>query len=375
MSCAKPSPNLPVKIGPPISVRRSQRIKGSTMPPTKVQPMKSCHQRIKGPHGIQDTTTGDKAETGDESSLVTWHPTIQLCMTDEERKQQYLDSFRTKMVTLSNGQQLHPHVALQQLHAGVISKEDIVQDDDCDEGSLPLLWMETSPNHVTVSLSSSLALQMAVFNVKESSDKHSDWSTDKRHSLKLEQTRREFHNGNYDFDHHPSTPPLEFPSSSEDEDAITDIEDNSPKTKRKYACPLTEVGMSQATLRTVDEGVDTDGAGGTEERSLNLKCGRLPMEAIHEVQALGMRTMQEAQVIADKYGKMLVSIMSAAGLTSKATWVESVWNMHQAWPTIELESLILYPVPSLNQDYSLREISANYGVNGITMSMMYAQQH
>ncbi|KAI5996095.1 hypothetical protein EDC04DRAFT_2909970 [Pisolithus marmoratus] len=109
-----------------------------------------------------------------------------------------------------------------------------------------------------------------------------------------------------------------------------DIEDDSPKTKRKYARPLTEVGMSWATSRTVDEGVDTDGVGGTEERSLNLKCGRLPMEAICEAQALGMHTMQEAQVIADKYGKM-ISIMTAAGLTSKATRVESVWNMHQAW--------------------------------------------
>ncbi|KAI6009948.1 hypothetical protein EDC04DRAFT_2610423 [Pisolithus marmoratus] len=110
-----------------------------------------------------------------------------------------------------------------------------------------------------------------------------------------------------------------------------DIEDNSPKTKRKYAHPLTEVGMSQATSRTVDEGVDTDSVGGTEERSLNLKHGRLPMEAIHKVQALGMCTTQEAQAIADKYGKMLISIMTAAGLTSKATQVESVWNMHQAW--------------------------------------------
>ncbi|KAI5997732.1 hypothetical protein EDC04DRAFT_2909523 [Pisolithus marmoratus] len=122
MSRAKPSPNLPVKIGPPIGVRRLQRIKGSTMPPTKVQPVKSHHQRIKGPCRIQDTTTGDKAEMslGIQLSSHMWHDI--LC----------------KMVTLSNSQQLHPHVALQQLHAGVISKEDIVQDDDCDEdGNIP----------------------------------------------------------------------------------------------------------------------------------------------------------------------------------------------------------------------------------------------
>ncbi|KIK22852.1 hypothetical protein PISMIDRAFT_11320 [Pisolithus microcarpus 441] len=55
------------------------------------------------------------------------------------------------------------------------------------------------------------------------------------------------------------------------------------------------------------------------------------MEAICQAQALGMCTMQEAQAIANKYGKTLVSIMTAAGLTSKATQAESVWNLHQAW--------------------------------------------
>ncbi|KIN95979.1 hypothetical protein M404DRAFT_33726 [Pisolithus tinctorius Marx 270] len=44
-----------------------------------------------------------------------------------------------------------------------------------------------------------------------------------------------------------------------------------------------------------------------------------------------MHTTQEAQAIADEYGKTLGSIMAAAGLTTKATHAESVWNMHQAW--------------------------------------------
>ncbi|KAI6042077.1 hypothetical protein EDC04DRAFT_2601218 [Pisolithus marmoratus] len=251
MSHVKPSPNLPVKIGPPISVQRSQRIKGNTMPPTEVQPVKSHHQRIKG-------------------------------MTDEECEQQYLNSFHTKMVILSNGQQLHPHVALQQLCAGVISKEDIVQDDDSDEGKnipesspTPSVDEHTPPdgdmdsetkeqvvkdamepvdegnsvmddqgnkqsgmnsNHITILQSSTPDGSIQHEGSTESSDEHSDWSTDKRHSLKLEQTR---------------LPPGQW--------------------------------------------------------------------------------TKEAQVIADKYGKMLISIMTAAGLTTKATQVESVWNTHQAW--------------------------------------------
>ncbi|KIK24188.1 hypothetical protein PISMIDRAFT_99060, partial [Pisolithus microcarpus 441] len=59
--------------------------------------------------------------------------------------------------------------------------------------------------------------------------------------------------------------------------------------------------------------------------------GRLPLVAIKKAQELGMHTTREAQAIADEYSKTLVSIMAAAGLMMRATWVESIWNMHQAW--------------------------------------------
>ncbi|KAI6033763.1 hypothetical protein BKA83DRAFT_4486840 [Pisolithus microcarpus] len=59
--------------------------------------------------------------------------------------------------------------------------------------------------------------------------------------------------------------------------------------------------------------------------------GRLPLAAIKKAQELGMCTTREAQAIADKYGKTLASIMAAAGLMMRATWAESIWNMHQAW--------------------------------------------
>ena len=52
-------------------------------------------------------------------------------MTEEERENHYLDSFRSKMITLRNGRQLALQEALQQLHEGIISKEDIVND-GCD---------------------------------------------------------------------------------------------------------------------------------------------------------------------------------------------------------------------------------------------------
>ncbi|KAI5998980.1 hypothetical protein F5J12DRAFT_784822 [Pisolithus orientalis] len=72
-------------------------------------------------------------------------------------------------------------------------------------------------------------------------------------------------------------------------------------------------------------------ASSAEAGLLCFKPGQLPLEAIQKAQALGMCTTQEAQVIADEYGKTLWSIMAAGGLTTKATHTESVWNMHQAW--------------------------------------------
>ncbi|KAI6111079.1 hypothetical protein F5141DRAFT_1214576 [Pisolithus sp. B1] len=299
MSHVKLSSDLPVKIGPPIGVQRSKRIKGNTMSPTKVQPgrnAKSCHQMIKAPHCNQDCG------------------------------QQYLNSFHTKMVTLNNGQQLHPHVALQQLHAGLISKDQIVEDGDCNEAlpckspvaplkvesihtfirvfsptgdlhgrllavvPVPSVDESTSPNTNTDSETKEQVVEDVMQPIQhkgstvESSDEHSDWSGDKRCSVQLEEAKRDICSRNYDANYHSSTPPLKY-SSSED----------------------------------------------GEESSVNLKCGRLPMEAIHQVQTLGMHTTQEAQAIADKYGKTLISIMTAAGLISKATQAELVWNPHQAW--------------------------------------------
>ncbi|KAI5994773.1 hypothetical protein EDD15DRAFT_2195905 [Pisolithus albus] len=316
----KPSSDLPVKIGPPVGVRRSQRIKGNpTTSPTKVQPVrkaKSCHQTIKVlelqtvPHSNQDATTGDEADMDDASGLVARCPSIQPWqaqhssqgMTDE-------DSFHTKMVTLNNGEQLHPHVALQQLHAGLISKDEIVEDGDRDEGEntleefivpVPSMDESTSP-HADMDSETEEQVVKDVMQPQhregstvENSNESSDCSRDERSSVGLEQAKREICSRSYDVDYHSSTPPREFPSSE-------------------------------------DEGADSENDHKLEESSVNLKCGRLPMEAIHQAQALGMHTMQEAQAIADKYGKTLVSIMTAASLTSKATWAESVWNLHQAW--------------------------------------------
>jgi hypothetical protein len=49
-------------------------------------------------------------------------------LTDEEHEELYLDSFHTKVVTLMDGTKLDCPVALNQLRAGVISLEDVVNE-------------------------------------------------------------------------------------------------------------------------------------------------------------------------------------------------------------------------------------------------------
>ncbi|KAI6021968.1 hypothetical protein EDC04DRAFT_2607087 [Pisolithus marmoratus] len=154
-------------------------------------------------------------------------------------------------------------------------------------------------------------------------DEHSDsdWSATERGKLKCKQTAREILAGNYEIDTHPS-PPLDFPTSSED---TMDAKDTN-----KYRKPR---GKSVHILTNASEGSDMapeDGLG-TESNLQACRHGRLPLAAVKKAQELGMCTTQEAQAIADEYGKMLASIMAAAGLMMKATWAESVWNMHQAW--------------------------------------------
>ena len=129
-----------------------------------------------------------------------------------------------------------------------------------------------------------------------------------------------------------------FPSSSEpsssDAEGTADMEDMPTgmcrNAQRKPACSGTKVtAPSTSTSRTCgEEGSDTDDE---DEGPQTIKPGRLPMEAIRKAQALGRRTTEKAEAIANEYGKTLATIMAAAGLSTKATRAESVWNMHQAW--------------------------------------------
>ncbi|KAI6097882.1 hypothetical protein F5141DRAFT_1067118 [Pisolithus sp. B1] len=296
-----------------------------------------------------------------------WHSSQGL--TTKECKEQYLNSFHTKIVVLKDGTKLDQCTALEQLCKGAVTVEDIDIEDGCEQSGLLDTSLDAHPpdeddHHECKSpLEASLNLpsenvsndqstqseedEWAIENVMQSKhadvpdlgevnhasdaeDEHaasptdepsnSDWSVTERCRLKCEQTAREILTGNYDIDTHPS--PLDFPTSSED---TMDIEDTVKyrKPKRKSNHILTKASEAPD--------LDQEDEPGMESNLYACRHGRLPLAAIRKAQELGMHTAQEAQAIADGYGKTLASIMAAAGLTTKATWVESVWNMHQAW--------------------------------------------
>ncbi|KAL4065809.1 hypothetical protein V8B97DRAFT_2025595 [Scleroderma yunnanense] len=248
------------------------------------------------------------------------------------------------MVVFKDGKKLECQVTLDQLLTGVILREDIVDEDGCNElvnntsaSRSPLCvphntHTDQNTNHDPSNIQKMVDSTMKPVEYgdnptngtdnEDSSDKHSDWVVDQKQNLKYEQMQRAILTGNYDIDNQPSTPPLEFPSSSESEGRATDMKDLPDpicrKTKRKLGCSLAKVtAPSTSTFRMAsDEESDAD----DKDKSLQtIKPGRLPMEAIQKAQALSRHTTEEAKAIANEYGKTLATIMAAAGLSMKAS--------------------------------------------------------
>ncbi|KAI6097073.1 hypothetical protein F5141DRAFT_1220326 [Pisolithus sp. B1] len=339
------SADPPVKIGPPIGARRSKRIQATVLSSTKTQPSHGAKAHCPMNQPAAATRSHD---TPPELDLPLSSPT---------------HGAPHKIVVLKDSTKLDQCSALKQLHKGAITVQDIDIEDGCEQSG-PLDTSsdahppdednhhESSLNLPSENVSNDQSMQSeedewAIQNVMQSEhadvpdigevnhasdaeDEHaasptdepsnSDWSVTERCRLKCEQTAREILTRNYDIDTHPS--PLDFPTSSED---TMDIEDTIKyrKPKRKSNCVLTMASEAPDS--------DQEDEPGMESNLYACRCGRLPSAAIKKAQELGMCTAQEAQAIVDEYGKTLASIMATAGLMTKATWVESVWNMHQAW--------------------------------------------
>ncbi|KAI6103141.1 hypothetical protein EV401DRAFT_1893728 [Pisolithus croceorrhizus] len=280
-------------IGPPIGARRSKRIQATMLSLTKTQPShgaKACHPMNQP---AVATRSHDTAPENNESSLVARSSTLKPCpwcssqgLTAKEHEEQYLNPFCTKIVVLKDGTKLDQHTALEQLHKGAITVQDIDIEDGCEQSGPLDMSSDAHPpdeddHHECKSLlAASLNLpsenvsndqstqseedEWAIENVMQSKhadvpdlgevnhasdaeDEHaasptdepsnSDWSVTERCRLKCKQTAREILTGNYDIDTHPS--PLDFPTSSED---TMDIEDTVKyrKPKRKSNRVLTK---------------------------------------------------------------------------------------------------------------------------------------
>ena len=92
------------------------------------------------------------------------------------------------------------------------------------------------------------------------------------------------------------------------------------KTKRKPGHSLIKVTAPSTSTFRMAGGEESDTDDEHKHKGLQtVKPGRLPMEAIRKAQVLGRRTTEEAEAIANEYGKTLATIMAAAGLSTKAT--------------------------------------------------------
>ncbi|KIM54119.1 hypothetical protein SCLCIDRAFT_31365 [Scleroderma citrinum Foug A] len=397
MPACNPTDDVPVKIGPPVGIRKLRRLNSTITSPTKVQPgrtmkpkvqpgrtTKSCHRIIKLP--TNQPTSDDVEEKASESTSTACCPAIMpraqrssQGLTDEEREEEYLNSFHTKLITLKDSQKLDHYVALDQLRDMDGSEQYVprlplpvppnasTDDDASSEHPIPLMdseddkqlvkdttrlgerddapingtdsettgqMSETDGVHGHSTSAAQSGANVEYRTLSESSGEDSDWLADERQHLKLEQMQREIIASNYDVDNHPSTPPINFSSSKEDEEQATDTDklSDAPRgeTKTKSACSVARATGQFASTSAMagSEEFDADDEG---EGTRYFKPGRLPANAIKKAQALGKHTTEEAQSIADEYGKSLGTIMGAAGLSAKATRAESVWNMHQAW--------------------------------------------
>ncbi|KIN98977.1 hypothetical protein M404DRAFT_30939 [Pisolithus tinctorius Marx 270] len=320
-------------------------------------------------------------DTGPEEagSSVARCPTHKPCprrpsqgLTEKEHEEEYLNSFRSTMVPLKDSTKLDRCTALKQLCGGMITMQDIVDEDDRSVSLLAVPSNTPSDNKdhhkqsVPPSTTSDAHLCHGPQSVSNDEDDCEQFPPNIPSDAHLSHALQNMSSNKDDREqsrHPPCTPqkvsyndqsmeseedeqavavvmhsedPADFgevyhasnvnhqPSDTADTEGTVDTEDTGELRKHK--------GKSTRILPKVGRCSESDEDGlAAENGPLTLRHGRLPINALQKAQALSVRTTQEAQAIADEYGKTLVSIMAAAGLTTKATQAESVWNIHQAW--------------------------------------------
>ena len=98
-------------------------------------------------------------------------------------------------------------------------------------------------------------------------------------------------------------------------------EEDSTKKAGHRSHPQINVAKLSRTARDIHINKDVPAQG-----VQSLKPGRIPAKLTEKAKTFGLHVNKEAQRLADQYGKSLASVMTAAGLSTKATQNESIWN-------------------------------------------------
>ncbi|KAI6009557.1 hypothetical protein F5J12DRAFT_782065 [Pisolithus orientalis] len=281
------SSDVTFKVGPPTGAWRSKKVNPTIILPTKAQPScgaKAHHQVVKW--------DGEEC-LNSKSSSVAQHPLLQPCsscnssqgLTEKECKDQYLDSFWTKQVALQND------IVAEQGHEKSVTPNDSEEDEQAVESMVQAEGDLVSENLVDDDGCQAVENMMDVMMML---------------SMKTV---------------------IEEEEEEEEEGAADTKGDTDSSVTRRHR---EAKGKSHALANTSSE--DEDGPSDTGDLPDGLEMTGMQGNPKDDIaQALGMHTTQEAQAIADEYGKTLGLIMAAAGLTTEATHAEFVWNMHQAW--------------------------------------------
>ncbi|KAI6119736.1 hypothetical protein EDD16DRAFT_1519318 [Pisolithus croceorrhizus] len=304
-----------LKVGPQVGIRKSKRIKAANL----------------------WTASRD---------AVAQHPTAKPCvqhssdrLTNENHKEEYLNLFWSKLVTLKNGRKMNQPMALQELCASLITMEDIA-----DKGG-------HNQHKLSQAVDSNAPLDAHMQDTQQTDSEHNEQA--------VEDAVQDTHEPETHIpdtrDHPPATVPytvtctLDTVTHSSDEGIGMDGQDidnqGAPDTDTGNnldnghgECGDVQCGDSKGKFHCVDnylgltyispEGPDSDCHLTTPPHQTPLSSSE--SDGDNHTTEVPSQT-EDAQGIVDKYGKSLRSIMITAGLTMKATWMELIWNMHQAW--------------------------------------------
>ncbi|KAI6126359.1 hypothetical protein EDD16DRAFT_1702717 [Pisolithus croceorrhizus] len=212
-----------------------------------------------------------------------------------------------KIVVLKDGTKLDHHMALEQLHRGTITIQDVEDEDGSgplespSDSHLPSESQDVFNDHDTCEQFSPVPPSENVFQDQSSQSEEDEQEVESgmqsehpedfdqvevNHTSDAENgpaalltnlTAREILTENYDIDTHPSTP-LDFPMSSED---TMDTKDADQYRKSKKSSRI-------LTMASKDSDLAQEDALGVQSKLQAHRHGRLPLAAIKKAQALGM---------------------------------------------------------------------------------------